>query len=156
VRGWLTPTPDPEFDTKCADVCAVYQNAVAAAQQDVHTVSVDEMTGVQALKRAAPDLPMRSGDVARHEFEYIRHGTQSVIAAFDVATGQVHGIVGDTRTEQDYASFLEALFATAAPTTGWQVICDNLNTLSRKAWCAWLPVCAGSRTSSAKRASSAC
>ena len=86
------------------------------------------MTGVQALERAAPDLPMRSGDVARHEFEYIRHGTQSVIAAFDVATGQVHGIVGDTRTEQDYASFLEALFATAAPTTGWQVVCDNLNT----------------------------
>jgi transposase len=128
VRGWLTPTPDPEFDTKCADVCAVYQNAVAAAQQDVRTVSVDEMTGVQALERAAPDLPMRSGDVARHEFEYLRHGTQSVIAAFDVATGQVHGIVGDTRTEQDYASFLEALFATAAPTTGWQVVCDNLNT----------------------------
>ena len=87
------------------------------------------MTGVQALERAAPDLPMRSGEVARHQFESIRHGTQSVIAAVDVATpAEGHGIVGDTRTEQDYASFLEALFATAAPTTGWQVICDNLNT----------------------------
>jgi hypothetical protein len=106
VRGWLTPKPDPEFDTKCADVCTVHHDASAAAQ-DVRTVSVDEMTGVQALERAAPDLPMRPGDPVRREFEYVRHGTQTLIAAFDVATGQVLGVVGDTRTEQDYASFLK-------------------------------------------------
>jgi transposase len=128
VRGWLTPKPDPAFEAKCADVCTVYQEAVAAAQQDVRTVSIDEMTGVQALQRVAPDLPMRSGDVERHEFEYIRHGTQTLIAAFDVANGQVYGRVGDTRTEQDYARFLESLFATAASSTRWQVVCDNLNT----------------------------
>ncbi len=64
---------------------------------------------------------MRPGDVELHEFEYIRHGTQTLIAAFDVATGQVLAIVGERRTEQDYASFLESLFATAAPTTRWQV-----------------------------------
>jgi hypothetical protein len=58
----------------------------------------------------------------------VRHGTQILIAAFDVATGQVLGVVGDTRTEQDYASFLEALFATGAPTTAWHVVADNLNT----------------------------
>jgi hypothetical protein len=45
-------------------------------------VSVDEMTGVQALERAAPDLPVHPGKVARREFEYVRHGTQTVIAAF--------------------------------------------------------------------------
>ena len=86
------------------------------------------MTGVQALERAAPDLPMLPGKVARREFEYIRHGTQTLIAAFDVATGQVIGTVGDTRTEQDYASFLERLFATGTSTTGWRVVADNLNT----------------------------
>ena len=128
VRGWLTPKPDPEFEKKCADVCTVYQEATATPQQDVRTVSIDEMTGVQALERTAPDLPMRPGDVVRREFEYIRHGTQTLIAAFDVTTGQVIGSVGETRTEQDYASFLETLFATAAPTTSWHVVADNLNT----------------------------
>ena len=44
-RYWLTPKPDPEFDAKCADICTVYQAAPAAAEQDVHTVSIDEMTG---------------------------------------------------------------------------------------------------------------
>ena len=73
VRGWLTAKPDPEFDNKCADVCTVYKDAAAAASQDVRTVSVDEMTGVQALERAAPDLPMRLGDPVRREFEYVRH-----------------------------------------------------------------------------------
>jgi transposase len=91
-------------------------------------VSVDEMTGVQALERAAPDLPMRPGDPVRREFEYVRHGTQTLIAAFDVATGQVLGVVGETRTEQDYASFLGTLFATGKPTTSWHVVADNLNT----------------------------
>jgi transposase len=51
-----------------------------------------------------------------------------VIAAFDVATGQVAASVGDTRTEQDYANFLDTLFAVGAPTTKWRVIADNLNT----------------------------
>ena len=97
-------------------------------QQDVRTVSVDEMTGVQALERAAPDLSMRPGDPVRREFEYVRHGTQTLIAAFNVAIGQVLGVVGDTRTEQDYASFLGTLFATGKPTTSWHVVADNLNT----------------------------
>src|SRR3954471_19915917 len=100
VRGWLTPKPDPEFETKCADICTVYHNAPAAAQQDVRTVSIDEMTGIQALQRAAADRPMQPGKVLRREFEYLRHGTQTMIAAFDVVTGRVVGTVGDTRTEQ--------------------------------------------------------
>ena len=105
-----------------------YHEAPAAAQQDVRTVSVDEMTGVQALERAAPDLPVQPGKVARREFESIRHGAQTVIAAFDGETGQVTASVGETRTEQDYADFLDALFAAGAPTTKWRVIADNLNT----------------------------
>src|SRR3954469_13805328 len=128
MRGWLTPKPDPEFETKCADICTVYHNAPAAAQQDIRTVSIDEMTGVQALERAAADLPMQPGKVARREFEYIRHGTQTLTAAFDVASGKVIGTVGDTRTEQDYVSFLESLLANGTSTTTWRVVADNLNT----------------------------
>jgi transposase len=128
VRGGLTPKPDPEFETQCGDICTVYHEAPAAAQQDVGTVSIDEMTGVPALERAAPDLPMRPGKVARREFEYIRHGTQTLIAAFDVVSGTVIGTVGDTRTEQDYTSFLESLVATGTATRQWRVVADNLNT----------------------------
>jgi DDE superfamily endonuclease len=102
--------------------------APAAVEQGVHTVSIDEMTGIQALERAAETLPMKQGHVERREFEYVRHGTQALIAAFDVATGKVLGTVGDSRTEADYVTFLEALFASAASATAWHVICDNLNT----------------------------
>src|SRR6202163_2773136 len=127
-RYWLTPKPDPDFDTKCADICAVYQAAPAAAEQGVQTVSIDEMTGIQALERAAPSLPMKPGHVQRREFEYTRHGTQTLIAAFDVASGKVRGSIGDTRTDADLVAFLDDLFATAPSTAPWQVVCDNLNT----------------------------
>jgi hypothetical protein len=56
---------------------------------------------------AAPSLPMQPGHVERREFEYVRHGTKVLIAAFDVATGKVRGSIGDTRTEADLVSFLE-------------------------------------------------
>jgi transposase len=128
VRGWLTPKPDPEFETKCTDICTLYHEAPAAAQQDIRTVSIDEMTGIQALERAAADLPMQPGKVIRREFEYVRHGTQTMIAAFDVVTGRVIGAIGDTRTEQDYTNFLANLFATGTSTTAWRVVADNLNT----------------------------
>jgi hypothetical protein len=53
----------------------VYQAAPAAAEQGTQTVSIDEMTGIQALERAAPSLPMKPGHVERREFEYVRHGS---------------------------------------------------------------------------------
>ena len=59
------------------------------------------MTGIQALERIAPGLPMKPGKVERCEFEYRRHGTQTLIAGFDVTIGKVVGVIGDTRTEQD-------------------------------------------------------
>ena len=98
-RYWLTPKPDPAFNAKCADICEVYQ-AAAGADDSHRTVSIDEMTGIQALERAAPGLPMKPGKVERCEFEYRRHGTQTLIAGFNVTTGKVAGVIGDTRSEQ--------------------------------------------------------
>ena len=83
-----------------------YHEAWAAR---IRTVSVDEMTGIQALERAAPALALKPGLVERREYEYIRHGTQTLIAGFDVATGQVCGIIGARRTEDDFARFLDRL-----------------------------------------------
>lgn len=94
----------------------------------MRTVSIDEMTGIQALERTALSLPMRPGFVERREFEYIRHGTQTLIAAFDVATGKVSGAVGASRTEEDFAGFLDGLIASAPANAKWEIIADNLNT----------------------------
>jgi transposase len=126
IRYWLTPKPDPAFDAKCADICQVYK-AAATADDTRRTVSVDEMTGIQALERAAPGLPMVPGKVERREFEYKRHGTQTLIAAFNVTTGEVEGVVGKTRTEKDFARFLRCLLSSADPTTRWHIVSDNLN-----------------------------
>lgn len=78
------------------------------------------MTGIQALERKAPDLPMRPGKIQRREFEYIRHGTQTLIASFDVASGQViDSSVGDTRTEADYLAHVRQTVATDPNATKW-------------------------------------
>ena len=127
MRAWLTPAPDPAFQAKCADICEVYHAAATAALAGVRTVSLDEMTGIQALERSAPSLPLRPGAVERREFEYIRHGTQSLIAGFDVATGQVVGRLGDHRCEGDFAVFLENLLDSAGPDVQWEIVADNLN-----------------------------
>jgi hypothetical protein len=59
------------------------------------------------------------GKVERREFEYRRHGTQTLIAAFDVATGKIEGVIGNTRTEKDFARFLRRLLCTGALNTRW-------------------------------------
>lgn len=86
------------------------------------------MTGVQALERKQPGLPLRPGKVERREFEYIRHGTLAFIINFDVATGQV-GLtsVGPTRTEQDYAHHIQRTIQADPTATKWHFIVDQLN-----------------------------
>lgn len=122
----MTAKPDPAFDVKCADICAVYKDA-AGADETHRTISIDEKTGIQALERIAPGLPMKPGKVERCEFEYRRHGTQALIAAFDVTTGKVTGVVGDHRTEKDFAGFLANLLSSASSTARWDIVCDNLD-----------------------------
>lgn len=91
-------------------------------------ICLDEMTGIQALERKAPDLPMRPGKIRRREFEYIRHGTQSLIASFDVASGQVIAAsVGQTRTEADYLAHVQQTLATDPLAKKWHLIMDCLN-----------------------------
>ena len=112
---WLTSKPDPDFEERCVDVCAVYGSALEA-RHTTRTALVDEMTGIQALERIAPSLPIRPGKVERREFEYVRHGTKALIAVFDVVTGTV----ADTRTEADFVAFLKDLLASAPPTMSWR------------------------------------
>jgi len=87
------------------------------------------MTGVQALERKYPGLPMRPGKVERREFEYIRHGTLSFIFNFDVAVGKVVATWAEaTRTEQDFAAHIRRRVESDLSVRQWHFITDNLNT----------------------------
>lgn len=86
------------------------------------------MTGIQALERKAADLAMRPGKIQRREFEYIRHGTQTLIASFDVASGEViQATVGETRTESDYLTHVQQTIATDPKAPKWHLVMDCLN-----------------------------
>ena len=88
----------------------------------------DEMTGIQALERLPPCLPLQPGHIERQEFEYERHGTQSLIAHLEVATGQVvTPSLGPTRTEADFAAHITQTIQTD-PQAAWIFITDQLNT----------------------------
>jgi len=127
TRGWINTPRDAQFEEKCQDVCETYHLAPQRAAEGIQTYSIDEMTGVQALERAATTLPMRPGLLERREFEYTRHGTLTLIAAFNVVTGRVIYHLGPTRTEQDFAEWLGELLAQRSPETAWHLVMDNLN-----------------------------
>jgi transposase len=129
-RYWLTPrVDDPEaFAQQVQTICGLYAAAPALHAQGVHVVSTDEMTGIQALERAAPTRPLRPCHVERREFEYVRHGTQALIANFAVATGEVvTPSVGPTRTEADFAAHVDRTIATD-PAATWIFVADHLDT----------------------------
>ena len=128
-RYWLTPPPDDEFDAKVQNITNLYLTAVERAQNGERTICIDEMTGIQALQRLEQDLPPRPGKVLRQEFEYIRHGTQKLIANFDVVTGQVvNPTCGDTRNEEDFTLHVRNLVESDPHVKKWNLILDCLNT----------------------------
>ena len=91
-------------------------------------LSTDELTGVQALERKHPGLPMVPGTVERREFEYIRHGTTCFMITRDVVSGQVLvPACGPTRTAVDFLTHLQQVIATDPAATRWHVAADNLN-----------------------------
>lgn len=110
-------------------VCECYLEAPKRLEEKgEHTVSVDEMTGIQALERIAPSKPMASGKPQRLEYEYRRHGTLCLIGNFDVVTGKaIVPTVGDTRNEEDFRDHIARTVATD-PEGGWVFVMDNLNT----------------------------
>ena len=92
-------------------------------------MSTDELTGVQALERKHPGLPLAPGKVERREFEYIRHGTRSFIISRDVVSGQIVGPrCGPTRTEADFLAHVQAVIATDPSAQRWHFVVDNLDT----------------------------
>lgn len=111
-----------------ADVTSLYLQAPALCEAGKRVVSTDAMTGIQALERNHPTISMGPGRVERREFEYLRHGTLTLIANFDVARGQVIApSLGPTRTEEDFVAHLARTVASDPEATRWHFVTDNLN-----------------------------
>jgi len=127
-RYWLTPAYESDFDAKVSDINELYKQAPELAKQGQRIESTDEMTGVQALERKHPDLPLLPGKVERREFEYIRHGTLAFLFNFDIAVGQVTACTASpTRTEQDFLQHIRGRVNAEPQTSQWHFISDNLN-----------------------------
>lgn len=114
---------DPDFEAKAADIMGLYLNP----PQHAAVFCVDEKTAIQALDRLDPVLPLSPGRAERHGFEYYRHGTLSLYAALDTASGRVHGKTAARHTSQDFVGFLNEIVALCRPAQQIHIILDNLS-----------------------------
>ena len=109
-----------------------------AAQGD-RIVTTDELTGIQALERKHPGLPLAPGKVERREFAYIRHGTCTGILSRDVVTGQIIApTLGPTRTEADFLAHIQGVVATDPAARQWHFVMDNLNIHQSESLVRWV------------------
>jgi transposase len=127
-RLWLH-SPDPQFREKVAEICALYLQPPPGSI----VVSFDEKTGIQAVERKHPDRSARPGRLCRQEFEYIRHGTQSLLATINVHTGEVVAECSATRKGEDIERHMEAV-AARWRTGDIHVVLDNLNIHKGERW----------------------
>src|SRR5712672_1142411 len=114
---------DPDFETKAADIIGLYLNPPAHAA----VFCVDEKTAIQALDRKDPVLPLSPGRAERHGFEYYRHGTLSLYAAFNTKTGEVLGKTAQRHTSAEFVAFLSEIIAHQTKRKEIHVIADNLS-----------------------------
>lgn len=114
---------DPDFETKAADIIGLYLNP----PQHAVVFCVDEKTAIQALDRTVPVLPLSPGRAERHGFEYFRHGTLSLYAAFNTTTGEVLGKTTERHTSAQFVAFLTDIVATQPVGKEIHVIADNLS-----------------------------
>lgn len=115
---------DPQFVEKVRDIVGLYLNPPDHAL----VLCLDEKSQVQALDRTRPLLPMRPGIPARQTHDYIRHGTTSLFAALNVATGKVIGQCHRRHRHQEFLKFLQRLDAQLPPTGEVHVVMDNYGT----------------------------
>jgi transposase len=115
---------DPDFQKKAADIIGLYLNPPAHAA----IFCVDEKTHIQALDRKDPVLPLSPGRLERHGFEYYRHGTLSLYAAFNTQTGEVLGKTAARHTSAEFVAFLADIVVNQPRGKEIHVIADNLST----------------------------
>jgi transposase len=129
----FTFSPDPDFEAKLLDIVGLYLNP----PENALVLCVDEKTGIQALNRTQPGLPLRTKKPRAWTNEYVRHGTQTLLAALEIATGKVVAHVRDRRTTVDFLSFMDDVVK-AYPVNELCVVLDNLNIHKNEAAKQWL------------------
>jgi transposase len=137
LQPWRTETfkfsTDPELDAKVRDVVGLYLNPPEKAI----VLSIDEKSQVQALDRTAPILPLRPGLPERATHDYVRHGTTTLFAALEVATGKVTDACYPRHRNEEFLAFLKQV-AKAYPRTKLHIVCDNYGTHKHPNVTAWL------------------
>ena len=116
-------SPDPRFGEKLLEVVGLYMNP----PENAVVLCVDEKTGIQALDRTQPLLPLRASKPKAWSNEYVRHGTRTMLAALEVQTGKVTAWVNQTRKTEDFIVFMNKVVK-AYPGQRLCVVLDNLNT----------------------------
>jgi len=129
----FTFSPDPDFEAKLLDIVGLYLNP----PENALVLCVDEKPGIQALDRTQPLLPLRARKPHAWTNEYVRHGTQTLLAALEIATGKVVAHVRDRRTTVDFLSFLDEVVK-SYPLGELHVVLDNLNIHKNEAAKQWL------------------
>ena len=114
---------DPDFEAKAIDIIGLYLNP----PQHAVVFSVDEKSAIQALDRKDPVLPLSPGRVERHGFEYYRHGTLSLYAAFNIKDGTIYGKTTERHTSQEFLSFIQEVQLGQESGQEIHIILDNLS-----------------------------
>ncbi|GAB4666186.1 IS630 family transposase [Mycobacterium avium] len=125
---------DPLFVAKVRDVVGLYLDPPERAM----VLCVDEKTQIQALNRTAPVFPMLPGTPARATHDYVRHGTSSLYAALDLATGKVIGSLHSRHRAQEFLAFLKKIDAEVPADLDCHVVLDNASTHKTPAVKRWL------------------
>ena len=133
VQGWLTRRDTPEFWERAADVCGLY----LAPPVNAVVLSIDERTGIQAKFRKHPTQSVKPCQLERREFDYVRHGTASLIAALDVATGKVTATDVTRNDSAHFIEFLDQIETSIDPNLAIHVVLDNGSSHRSKATKKW-------------------
>ena len=132
-QGTYMASNDPHFAQKAKQVIGLYLRP----PQEAAVFCVDEKSAIQALDRVQPLLALRAGGVERRGFEYVRHGTCSLYAALEVATGKVMGRCRKRHRSQELCQFLSSVIAGRSEKQ-IHIILDNLSAHKTKTVQAWL------------------
>ena len=125
---------DPLFIEKVRDVVGLYLDPPERAL----VLCVDEKSGIQALDRSAPVLPMMPGMPERRTHDYVRSGTTTLFAALDVASGQVIGSLHRRHRALEFRKFLTKIDTEVPDELDVHLVCDNLSTHKTPAITRWL------------------
>lgn len=129
----FTFSPDPDFEAKLLDIVGLYLNP----PENALVICVDEKPGIQALDRTQPLLPLRAKKPRSWTNEYVRHGTQTLIAALEIATGKVLAHIRNRRTSVNFLRFMNEVVR-AYPDRELHIVADNLNIHKNEALRRWV------------------